>query len=183
MPMLGVHKWLLPDVPTLRFGTPQSQALALKSKFMATHTFILPIMAAILLSACSAEPPAVPEPPEMPASAAAPASTPPQPTEAPTQPWRLVHSQGVMHFVHINESHWKDQDQYRLAIAEICAGKNICQVMFWKDPSIVPTAMPMSDVQVAAKVAHWQYNGNTGHRQLLWSCEIVDDPSECFSGN
>lgn len=85
-----------------------------------------------------------------------------------------------MHFVHIDEASWKDQDQYRLAIADICSGKNICRVMFWKDMDMVPKSLPMSDAQVAAKVAHWQHNGNTGHRQLLWPCKIVDDPSECF---
>ena len=95
-------------------------------------------------------------------------------------PWKLVHSQGVMNVVLIEKAHWKDQDQYRLAIASICAGKRICQVMFWKDAALVPKKLPMSDAQVAAKVAHWQYNGNTGLRRLLWSCKIVNDPAECF---
>jgi len=96
------------------------------------------------------------------------------------QPWELVYAQGIMHFVHIDEEHWKDQDQYRLAIGEICAGKNMCQVLFWKDKRLVPKKLPMSDAAVKAKVAHWQYNGNTGVRRLLWSCEIVNDPNQCF---
>ena len=95
-------------------------------------------------------------------------------------PWKLVHSQGVMNFVVIDQAHWKDQDQYRFAIADICKGKNICQVLFWKDAGLVPKKLPMSDVQEAAKVAQWQYNGNTGLRRLLWSCKIVNNPAECF---
>lgn len=97
-----------------------------------------------------------------------------------TESWKLVHSQGMMNFAHIDARHWKDQDQYRLAIAEICSGKRICQVIFWKDEKLVPNKLPMTDAQVNAKMAHWQYNGNTGHRRLLWSCEIVNDPNQCF---
>jgi len=91
------------------------------------------------------------------------------------EPWKLIHSQGVMNFVHIDASSWKDQDQYRLAIGKICAGKQICQVLFWKDEKLVPRKLPMTDQQVNAQVAHWQYNGNTGLRRLLWSCEIVNE--------
>ena len=104
-------------------------------------------------------------------------------TASAAEPWKLMHTQGMMHFVLIDQKYWKDQDQYRLAIAQICAGKNICQVMFWKDAALVPNKLPMSDAQAKAKVAHWQYNGNTGHRQLLWSCDIVNNPAECFSND
>jgi len=94
--------------------------------------------------------------------------------------WELVHSQGVMHFVYISAPDWKNQDYYRLAIGTLCARKRICQVLFWHDRALTPTTIPMSDAQVEAKVAHWQYNANTGLRRLLWSCKIVSDPSQCF---
>ena len=146
-------------------------------------TFVL--LATLLIAACGNDYVPVPEPNQVPASSAPTLPTASAPVSSPTpvstKPWQLVHSQGMMNFVHIEPAQWKDEDQYRLAIAEICAGKTICFVTFWKERSLVPTSLPMSDAQAAGQVAQWQFNGNTGHRQLLWSCEIVNDPSQCFT--
>lgn len=133
-----------------------------------------PLTLAILSCACSDQTSV----PLAPAASTRPANN--EPVATPVKPWRLVRSQGIMNFVQINESSWRDEDQYRLAIADICAGQTMCQVMFWKDLDMVPVGLPMSAAQEASKVAHWQFNGNTGHRQLLWSCEIVNDPAHCF---
>jgi len=144
--------------------------------------FIATTLASLVVLGCSqqsAQPTTAPvaTPPQ-----SAPEATPVEVAEpvASAQPWKLVHSQGLMNFVYVDKAHSNDQDQYRLAIADVCAGKNICQVMFWNDEALIPKQLPMSDAQDSAKVAHWQYNGNTGLRRLLWSCKIVNDPSECF---
>lgn len=93
--------------------------------------------------------------------------------------WTLVHTQGVLHFVHINDDGQRDNQQFRSVAEEICRGKRICQVLFWNDKDLVPTRTPMSRAQERAKVAHWSYNANTGLRQLAWSCSIKQE-SNCF---
>jgi hypothetical protein len=97
------------------------------------------------------------------------------------EPWRLVRTVGMMQMVLVEQSLEKNQEIYRQAIKKLCSGKNLCFVYFWTDESLVPSAMPMTDTQSNALKANWSYNGNTGHRQLLWSCKIVSDPNQCFS--
>lgn len=94
--------------------------------------------------------------------------------------WQLIHSQGIMHFVHIDTTHPTDMDQYREAIAGVCGIKDICQVLFWTDIALTPKMLPMSDEQLDAKVAHWQRNSHTGLRRMLWPCAVIDDPAQCF---
>ena len=96
--------------------------------------------------------------------------------------WKLPGKQGVMNLVVIDKSQIKNRDIYRIAIAEICGVKPICQVLFWVAGTNAPKAQPMSDAQVASKVAHWQFNNNTGLRRLLWSCKTFRDTptNECF---
>ena len=45
---------------------------------------------------------------------------------------------------------------------------------------MIPTSLPMSDAQSKAMRASWTYNAKTGYRQLIWSCQIVNDPTQCF---
>jgi hypothetical protein len=96
--------------------------------------------------------------------------------------WKLNGKQGIMNFVVIDRSQAKNQDIYRVAIAEICGIKPICQVLFWTTGTDAPKSLPMSDAQVASKVAHWQYNSNTGLRRLLWSCKAFPNTpkDECL---
>jgi hypothetical protein len=96
--------------------------------------------------------------------------------------WKLNGKQGIMNLVVIDKSQTKNRDIYRIAIAEICGVKPICQVLFWVAGTNAPKALPMSDAQVASKVAHWQYNSNTGLRRLLWSCKTFPDTptNECL---
>jgi hypothetical protein len=78
------------------------------------------------------------------------------------QPWKLIHTQGVMNFVYMEPQPADNDDQYRLAIGEICAAKAICQVLFWNDESLVPRRLPMTDAQIEGQVMQWSYNANTG---------------------
>jgi len=86
-------------------------------------------------------------------------------------PWKLAGTSGQIHgriqFVLIDKAQEKNTDIYRMAIGEVCAGKNWCRVLFWTDPKMIPRSMPLSDKQAKALKASWAYNGNNGYRLLL----------------
>jgi hypothetical protein len=83
--------------------------------------------------------------------------------------YRFTGHAGVMHFVAVTPAAKNNEDTYRLAVAEACAGKPICQVQFWV--SSAPKTLPMTDAQVASKFVHWQQNLNTGLRRWLVNCK------------
>lgn len=104
--------------------------------------------------------------------------------------WRLVRTvaNGNVEIVVVDKNRVMDTDVYRFAIAEsrcmkdvLRGRRNLCKVMFWNDPAMTPTRFPMTAAQSRALAADWIYNGHTGYRHLLWSCRIVNDPSQCFS--
>jgi len=86
--------------------------------------------------------------------------------------WKLTGSQGVMHLVEIEKANAGNEDTYWLAAAELCGVQPICQVLFWIEGDDAPQSLPMTDAQVEAQAAHWQYNSNTGLRRFLWSCNL-----------
>lgn len=89
--------------------------------------------------------------------------------------YKEVGRQGLAHMVVVPGANWRNQDVYRIAVADLCGRQSICMVMFWHDATKAARRLPMTDAQVAAKVAQWSYNGNTGHRDWQWSCEISRD--------
>lgn len=95
--------------------------------------------------------------------------------------WKLVRSIGMVNIVVVKKERVKDRDLYRYAIAGVCGIKDLCKVLFWADESLTPTKFPMTDAQVEAQVASWVRNAHTGHKKFLWSCNIVNDPNQCFS--
>ena len=99
---------------------------------------------------------------------------------ASAEGWKLAGQSGQQQWVLIDNKQEKDTDLYQTAIDKLCAGKSSCYVLFWSDPKMVPTSLPMSDAQSKAIRASWTYNAKTGYRQLVWSCQIVNDPSQCF---
>ena len=94
--------------------------------------------------------------------------------------WKVAGQSGQQQWVLIDNKREKDTDLYRTAIDKLCAGKSFCYVLFWSDPKMIPTSLPMSDAQSKAMRASWTYNAKTGYRQLIWSCQIVNDPTQCF---
>lgn len=82
--------------------------------------------------------------------------------------YRVTGSSGVMHFVSIDAAQKDNEDTYRFAVAEVCAGKAICHVHFWVGAA--PKSLPMSDAQVNSKLVNWQQNLNTGLRRWLVKC-------------
>lgn len=89
---------------------------------------------------------------------------------------------GSSNFVVIDKVQWENADIYRSAITEICEKRKgmLCVVSFWKDASLVPQKLPMTDAQSDGMVAGWNSNAGT----LIWSCENKNaDPEQCFSKN
>lgn len=82
--------------------------------------------------------------------------------------YHVVGSSGVVHFVSIDTAQKSNEDTYRFAVANVCAGKAICQVHFWIGDA--PKSLPMSDAQVESELVNWQQNLNTGLRRWLVKC-------------
>jgi len=88
---------------------------------------------------------------------------------------------GVMVFVAVDSSEAENEDVYRFAVADACAGKPICQVHYWVGNA--PSSFPLSDAQVNSKVVHWQQNLNTGLRRWLVNCgtsNLFSNGRECM---
>ncbi|AQZ95545.1 hypothetical protein ACFSB1_00950 [Halopseudomonas phragmitis] len=95
--------------------------------------------------------------------------------------YTITGSSGIMNFVAVNPSKIDDEDVYRLAVADACAGKPICQVHYWAGSA--PSGLPLTDEQVDEKLAAWQLNLNTGLRRWLVKCaksDIFANNRECM---
>ena len=79
---------------------------------------------------------------------------------------------GIMYFAAINNDQKDNEDVYRMAVGNQCAGKTICQVQFWVGSA--PSGFPMTDAQVKSKLVHWQQNLNTGLRRWLVNCKSTE---------
>jgi len=75
---------------------------------------------------------------------------------------------GVMYFVAIDSAQKNNEEVYRYAVGEACAGKAICQVQYWVGSA--PNSFPLTDSQVDSKLVQWQQNLNTGLRRWLVKC-------------
>jgi hypothetical protein len=105
------------------------------------------------------------------AAAIACGSDSPAPSPTASLPkYSVAGEQGVFKFVEIEDT---SRPALEAVSAKLCANMNICQVIFWR--SGAPTRLPMTDAQVAAEVAHYERNTNTGLDQLI----ICDGRSGC----
>jgi hypothetical protein len=86
--------------------------------------------------------------------------------------YKITGHSGLMYFVAINKTQKDNEDVYRLAVGEACAGKTICQVQFWVGNA--PNRFPLTDDQVDSKLVQWQQNFNTGLRRWLVKCSSSD---------
>lgn len=85
----------------------------------------------------------------------------------------MVARRGVFRFV---ETVSTDSDAFRVTAASLCGTDAVCNVGFWR-PGAAPRALPMTDAQVASKLAMYGRNLNTGYNDWSWSCEI--NAQEC----
>jgi hypothetical protein len=86
--------------------------------------------------------------------------------------FQITGRSGVMHFVAIDVDQKDNEDIYRFAVAEACAGRSICQVQFWVGSA--PAGFPLSEDQIESKLVQWQLNLNTGLRRWLVKCGETD---------
>ena len=86
--------------------------------------------------------------------------------------YEITGRSGVMYFVAIAEAQKNNEDVYRSAVGEACAGAAICQVQFWINRA--PRSFPLTDSDVRLKVVHWRQNLNTGLRRWLVNCSTAD---------
>ena len=82
--------------------------------------------------------------------------------------YKIVGKSGIMFFVAIEASQENNEDVYRFAVGEACAGKAICQIQYWVGNA--PRKFPLTDAQVDSKLVQWQQNLNTGLRRWLVKC-------------
>ena len=83
--------------------------------------------------------------------------------------YKITGQSGIMFFVAIDTAEKNNEDVYRFAVGEACAGKGICQVQFWVNKA--PSGFPLTDAQVDSKLVQWKLNLNTGLRQWLVRCK------------
>jgi hypothetical protein len=95
--------------------------------------------------------------------------------------YKITGQSGIMFFVAVDAAQKDNEDVYRLAVGEVCAGKPICQVQFWVGSA--PSRFPLTDAQVGSKLVQWQLNLNTGLRRWLVKCsssELFAKERECM---
>ena len=72
----------------------------------------------------------------------------------------------------------------RLArIAEIaCIGRQYCKILMWTDGASVPSALPVTDAQLAKLSFSYLRNVNSGYDKALWNCAVFTkaDPNSCM---
>ncbi|MBL1320113.1 MAG: hypothetical protein COA63_003500 [Methylophaga sp.] len=88
------------------------------------------------------------------------------------EPYKITGSSGIISFVAVDSAQINNEDVYRYAVAEACAGKKMCQVQYWADNA--PSKFPLTDAQADSKLVHWQQNLNTGLRRWLVKCSASD---------
>lgn len=86
----------------------------------------------------------------------------------PPSGWQREHRAGDMHLVSVDPAQRDNEAVYRAAVASICEREAICHVHFWVGEAA--KVVPMSDAQVAARIAVWQQNNHTGLAQWLVRC-------------
>ena len=94
------------------------------------------------------------------------------PALADSSGYRITGRAGILSFVAIDSASINNEDVYRYAVAEACAGKPICQVHYWENNA--PTKLPFTTEQVESKLVVWQLNLNTGLRRWLVKCSQSD---------
>ena len=95
--------------------------------------------------------------------------------------YQITGKSGIMYFVAIEPAQKNNEDIYRFAVGEACAGKAICQVQYWVGNA--PRGFPLTDAQVSSKLVQWQQNLNTGLRRWLVNCKKINlfaEERECM---
>jgi hypothetical protein len=102
------------------------------------------------------------------------------PSRAADPGWTLQATFGRLRVVLVERRHGANEALYRQAARSLCAEEPFCDVMFWDDPAKVPRKLPASNETFAAQTAEWRQNLQTGHRELLIACRLVQGKRPCL---
>lgn len=80
--------------------------------------------------------------------------------------WKVMGSQGRMRFVLVPEEQQGSTTLYRQAIDTLCRRGEWCGLLFWSDPAMIPSGLPMSRAEADAQVASYIYNPHTAFEEL-----------------
>lgn len=96
---------------------------------------------------------------------------------------KLTGKQGVHFFFTLSKPWAADKKYIRNLSENFCADKPVCFTHIYLTGTAAPKGFPLSDSEVAAEIATYNRNKNTGAERMLWSCSrFPDEPSStCFS--
>lgn len=90
--------------------------------------------------------------------------------------WRETGRQGLMRFVVIDNGEKMSDDAYITSFANVCGAEPVCTAHFWTDASFAANRLPMTDEQLAKRVAVFVHNSHTGHHRLSYACSVKPGP-------
>ena len=89
-----------------------------------------------------------------------------------TQPdWKVVHTQGKLHFVVVNKDDGFDKTTYRQAMAAVCPPGKDCQALFWRRGDEIPKSVPLSYTNFSRLMAFYQVQTDSPVSQQRWNCQ------------
>lgn len=95
----------------------------------------------------------------------------------------LVGTQGSHYFFTLSKPWIFDASYVENSAKNFCSLRTVCIAHFWEKGTASAKSLPMTDAQVAAELATYQWNKNTGRSSMLWRCGKYPEStsSNCFS--
>jgi hypothetical protein len=88
---------------------------------------------------------------------------------------KLVGTQGMRSFVVVSPADAASEAALKQAAASVCKAGSPCQVLFWSDPQLAASKMPLSPAQQQAIVAQYSRNPGTGQETVMLKCKAPDE--------
>ena len=90
-----------------------------------------------------------------------------------TQPdWKVVHTQGKLHFVVVNKDGGLDKNTYRQAMDAVCPQGKACQALFWRRGDEIPQTVPLSYTNFSRLMAFYSVQADSSTAQQRWNCRV-----------
>ena len=93
---------------------------------------------------------------------------------------------GRVYFVLIDAAKEADRMVYDAAIKKFCSSALACFIWFWSDetkmfvPSGSQDIWDMTDAQLSASTAVYQFIPHSNFKKWRWNCKVVNDPNNCW---
>lgn len=88
--------------------------------------------------------------------------------------WHQIGTQGVMHYVVLKR--WRNKDNYRIVVADLCGLDAICRVYFWHRDRDAALRIPFTNRQMRSMVGTYQVNRDTGFQKFEVACKVKKEP-------